>query len=198
MTRSTKDKHAKKPPKAQTPEPDAVAPDEVESLQARIETLEAELAEALDARRRALADFTNYQRRALLNESQARQAGASRVVESLLTLADHLEMAMTQDPESVSATAVMDGVSLIRDELSRILTEHGVTPINPEPGEELDPSRHDALGIKPTPGVEPGRIAHVEQLGYEMAGRVVRPAKVFLAPTEESYVEPEEAGDADV
>lgn len=200
MTRSTKDKHSKKQSAGDAPERDAVKPDEVESLQARVGELEAELAGAVDARQRALADFSNYQRRALLNESAARQAGASRVVECLLTLADHLDMAMTQDPQSVSAAAVMDGVGLIRDELSRILTEHGVTPINPEPGEELDPSRHDALGIRPVEGVGAGRIAHVEQFGYEMGGRVVRPAKVFLAPGEvvDGEQEQEEDGDADV
>jgi molecular chaperone GrpE len=202
MTRSTKDKQSKKQAEADMPDTDAATSEEVESLQARVEELEAELAGAHDARQRALADFTNYQRRALLNESAARKAGASRVVECLLTLADHLDMALMQDPANVSAAAVMDGVSLIRDELSRILTEHGVSAINPEPGEEHDPARHDALGIMPVEGVDAGHIARVEQPGYEMGGRVVRPAKVFLAPGEAVDVVDddvdEEASDADV
>lgn len=150
----------------------------------RIAALQAELAQAKDARQRAIADFLNYQKRAMINEREAREEGAGRVIESLLTVADYLDMALKQDPAGVPAQAVMDGVHLIREELRKVFQEHGVTPIHPEPGDPADPGRHDAMGHERAEGVGPGRVARVEQAGYEIAGRVLRPAKVFLTPDE--------------
>lgn len=198
MTKSTKDKHAGKSPPAQPATGDAGdvgALNEVESLRARVAELEEQLAQANDARQRALADFMNYQKRAMVNEREARQEGAGRVVESLLAIADYLDMALKQDPASVSAKSVFDGVWLIRDELHKVFQEHDVTPIRPEPGDEPDPARHHAMGHQAVHGVRPGAIAHVQQPGYEMAGKVLRPAKVFLTPPD---VNAEEAADADV
>jgi molecular chaperone GrpE len=184
MSKSTKSK-------TKQPEPDRdaetnVSPEEVEALRAKVEELEAQLAEASDARQRALADFMNYQKRAMVNEREAREEGVGRVVESLLTVADYLDMALKQDPDRVSAKAVMDGVWLIREELNKVFLEHGVTPIRPNTGEEPNPARHDAMGHEAAEGVDPGHITRIEQHGYELAGRVLRPAKVYVAPQSSS------------
>ncbi len=158
--------------------------DESASLRERVAELEAAVGAAKEARQRALADFLNYQKRAMVNEREAREEGAGRVVESLLTVADYLDMALKQDPATVPAKAVMDGVWLIREELHKVFLEHGVSPISPKPGDAPDPGRHDAMGHEDAPGVGPGLIARVEAPGYHIAGRVLRPAKVFLTPSE--------------
>lgn len=165
-------------------EADTASADEAASLRERVAELEAALEEVKQARQRALADFLNYQKRAMINEREAREEGAGRVVESLLTVADYLDMALRQDPATVPAKAVMDGVWLIREELHKVFLEHGVTPIHPKPGDAPDPGRHDAMGHEEAPGVGPGLIARVEAPGYGIAGRVLRPAKVFLTPSE--------------
>ncbi|RMH27648.1 MAG: nucleotide exchange factor GrpE [Planctomycetota bacterium] len=158
------------------------AGDQAEQLRERVEALEAELAEAREAKQRALADFLNYQKRAIVNEREAREDGAGRVLESLLSVADYLDMALKQDPDAATAKAILDGVWLIREELHKVFQEHGVTPIRPEPGTPADPTRHDAIGHEPAQGVAPGEVARVEQPGYEFMGRVLRPAKVYVAP----------------
>lgn len=181
MSKTTKNKNLKNgdpPPEAR----DEATETEQESLRARVEELEAQIADANEARQRALADFLNYQKRAMLNERVAREEGSGRVIESLLTVADYLDMALKQDPQVVSAKSVMDGVWLIREELHKLFHEHGVAPIRPQPGDEPDPARHDAMGHEPAAGVAPGRVSRLEQPGYELSGRVLRPAKVYLAP----------------
>lgn len=172
-----------------------ISADEAAALRDRVAELQSALAEMTDARQRALADFLNYQKRAMINEREAREEGAGRVVESLLTVADYLDMALKQDPASVPAKAVMDGVWLIREELHKVFQEHGVTPISPKPGDSPDPGRHDAMGHIEEPGVGPGLIARVEAPGYQIAGRVLRPAKVFLTPNEPDN-QPEHADDS--
>ncbi len=162
----------------------AVSADEAASLRERVAELESAVEDAKEARLRSLADFLNYQKRAMINEREAREEGAGRVVESLLTVADYLDMALKQDPATVPAKAVMDGVWLIREELHKVFLDHGVTPINPKPGDAPDPGRHDAMGHIEAPGVGPGLIARVEAPGYGIAGRVLRPAKVYITPNE--------------
>lgn len=162
--------------------------DDAGALCERIEALEAELAEAEQSRQRALADFLNYQKRAIVNEREAREDSAGRILESLLGVADYLDMALKQNPEVVPAKAILDGVWLIREELHKVFQENGVTLIRPETGATPDPARHDAIGHEDAEAIGPGRIARVEQPGYEMLGRVLRPAKVYVTPT------PDDAG----
>ncbi len=183
MSKSTKDKAKQHEP--ERGDETKISPEELAALRAKVDELESQLAEASDARQRALADFMNYQKRAMINEREARGEGSGRVIESLLTVADYLDMALKQDAERVSAKAVMDGVWLIREELNKVFLEHGVTPIRPTPGEEPRPSHHDAMGHEEAEGVGPGLITRVEQPGYELGGRVLRPAKVYVAPPTE-------------
>ena len=50
---------------------------------------------------------------------------------------DHFDMALTQDPAKASAQQIIDGVKVIREELLRSLTRHGVTLIQPQANEEF-------------------------------------------------------------
>jgi GrpE len=45
-------------------------------------------------------------------------------------------------------------------------------------GERFDPNVHEATFEMAFPGKEPGTVFHVEQKGYLLNGRVLRPAKV--------------------
>lgn len=131
---------------------------------------------------RALADFQNFQRRAALNEQEARRQGLGAIVHSLLTPLDHLDLALQQDENAVTAAALKQGVQSARDDILRALASHGVEPIRPEPGDEFTPGRHEAMLEQPAEGVPPGRISQAYQMGYALGERVLRPAKVAVAP----------------
>jgi molecular chaperone GrpE len=76
----------------------------------------------------------------------------------------------------------MDGVKVIRQELLKALESGGVTVISPQPGDEFDPNRHSAIMQQPAEGVEPGRVSATFQPGYALGDRVIRSAKVAVAP----------------
>ncbi|MEO0631181.1 MAG: nucleotide exchange factor GrpE, partial [Planctomycetota bacterium] len=80
-----------------------------------------------------------------------------------------------------TAEQILGGVEMVKAELLRALEMQGVTPIQPEAGDELNPGAHEAVSQMPTEGVEPGRIAQVFQVGYMLGERVLRPAKVLVA-----------------
>lgn len=147
------------------------------------ERLAAERDEALERYRRALADFQNYQRRAVQNEQSARQQAVKSVVLSIIPLLEHFELALAQNPEAVSAQQMIAGVRAIRDEFARVLGTHGVGEVRPAPGSEFNPAVHEAVVQRAEPGVPPGRIVATLRTGYTLGDIVVRPAQVAVAPT---------------
>lgn len=131
---------------------------------------------------RAMADHQNYQRRANINEREAADSARRGVVHSLIPLLDQFDMALAHDPKSMTAESVAQGVAMIRDEFLRVLSALGVSRIAPEVGDEFHPGEHEAMMQQPAEGVEPGHISMVMSVGYKLADRVVRPAKVGVAP----------------
>ena len=133
---------------------------------------------------RTVADFQNFQRRASINEREAATQARSGVVQQVLTVMDHFDLAMNQDVSSSSAEQIMGGVKVIRDELFKTLQTFGVSRIEPARGDEFDPNVHEAMLRQADDDVEPGRIVALLSVGYKLGDRVVRPAKVSVAPGE--------------
>ncbi len=160
--------------------------DPVATLEERIDELQRELDEAKSLRLRALADFQNYQRRSLQNEDEAKRQGAAGVLRTVINALDHFDQALAQG-DKLSPEQAVAGLKLIRDEIVRAVEQgHGVTVIRPNPNDEFTPGRHEALAQLPREGVEPGRIVEVYQPGYALGDRVLRAAKVIVAPGAES------------
>jgi molecular chaperone GrpE len=164
-------------------QPDPLAPGDAGSPEAEqmLADLKAELDEAIQARKRALADFANYQRRALDNEHRAGRNATAAVIRSLLPVLDHFDLALGQDPASVTVPQLLGGVRMVRGELDAALGRHGISRIEPRVGDEFDPVRHEAVMRRAVPGVPPGRVGAVLQAGYAQDEIVLRPARVVVA-----------------
>ncbi len=158
----------------------AGAPEEPDQ-DGQLKELTSRLDEALAARKRALADFANYQRRAAETEAQAAEAGVARVVRSLLGVLDHFDLALNQRPEEVTLQQLLGGVKMARGELLKALASHGLQRLQPSVGEEFDPHRHEAVMREPAGDVASDHIVSVVQTGYMMGDMVLRPAKVTVA-----------------
>lgn len=186
-----------KPNPQPAPEPDGhesregtehpAGPDEtaalIDELQKQVETLRTERDEARDHCTRVMADYANSQKRAVANEQQARDQGTRGLLYSIMPIVDHFDMALGQDPGKASARDVIQGVGMIKDELLRALSAHGVGLIRPAPNDDFDPTRHEAVTQQAADGVEPGRVVSTLRVGYTLADKVVRPAQVSVAPS---------------
>lgn len=156
--------------------------DEIDdSPEAEIERLRNELADFEDKWKRALADAQNTRRQSRLNESEAAYQGSRRVLESVIPVLDHFDLALGQDAASMTTEQIIAGVRVIRDELLKGLSNQNVTLVEPQPGDEFDPTRHEAMMRQPSADVEPGHIVQALQVGYVMGDRVIRAAKVIIA-----------------
>ncbi len=157
----------------------------IEQLDQQVARLTSERDEALDAHKRALADYQNYQRRALQNEQWAREQALRGVLSSVMTVLDHFDMALSQDPAKTTTGSIIQGVSMIKNELLMAVQAHGVGLIRPSRNEVFDPQRHEAIMQQSPAGgspVEPGHIVSTLRIGYTVNDRIVRPAQVSVAP----------------
>lgn len=149
-----------------------------------VAALRAKADEANQRYLRSLADFQNYQKRAMQNEQVARQSGIAAVVQNVASVLDHFDMALSHDPSKASAAQVMEGVRVIREELIKALQMTGVAVVAPKPNDEFKPGIHEAIMQQDAKGVEPGRIVATFQPGYTLGERVIRAAKVSVAPSD--------------
>ena len=60
------------------------------------------------------------------------------------------------------------------------LAKSGIESIEPE-GEPFDPQLHEAMTVQPSETAEPGSVLAVIQKGYQLNGRLLRPARVIVA-----------------
>ncbi|MEM9064680.1 MAG: nucleotide exchange factor GrpE [Planctomycetota bacterium] len=151
---------------------------------AEMERLQNQCADLEDKYRRALADFQNFQRRAVTNERESKEQGKRSVVEGIIPVLDTVDLAMNQDAETMTVLQIAQGFDAIRSQLMDSLGRFGVARLTAEPGDDFVPGKHEAVMQQAAEGIAPGKISAFFQAGYTLGDRVVRPAKVAVAPGE--------------
>ena len=155
----------------------------VEGLEARIEELESALAEEqertddLESRlKRKQADFQNYKKRAKKRQEEIKERATEDFLTRLVPVRDDLVRALEQD-ENVD---IRDGVESTLESFDRVLDEENVTPIQPDPGDAVDPTRHEVM-MRVESDQPGGTVVDVYRPGYEMAGTVIQEAQVTVS-----------------
>lgn len=167
----------------------------IAALEAEIQQLTRERAEVLDLARRLQADFDNFRRRTREEMLELRRTAAFDLIRELLPALDNLDRALASAAAGGEGSALLQGVTLTRDQLFATLAAAGLEPIAAV-GQEFDPSLHEALERvdegpatregEPAAGApgEPERLEVVEEFrrGYLVCGKLVRPSLVKVAP----------------
>jgi molecular chaperone GrpE len=146
-----------------------------------VRRLQIERDEALEARKRALADFENFRRRAAEQESRAIDRGMAEICRVLIPVLDQLELALGRDVSKAAPEQVILGIKLVREEMVKALQSKGVRLVHPEVGTAFDPYTQEAMMRRPAPDLEPDAVVEVLQPGYAMGDVVLRAAKVVIA-----------------
>jgi molecular chaperone GrpE len=140
----------------------------------------AEAESYLDDLRRLQADFDNYRKRTL-REQTARTASASQaLVARLLPVLDNFELAVSAAEQSRDFDRMLKGVEMVLGALREVLEGEGLVKIEAE-GKPFDPERHEAVIAVEQEDAEPGTIVDIVRTGYELGGKVLRPAMVKVA-----------------
>ncbi|SKA25807.1 heat shock protein GrpE [Vibrio cincinnatiensis] len=153
----------------------------IAQLEAALLASEARIKEQQEGVLRARADVENMRRRSEQEIDKARKYALGRFVEELLPVLDNLERAIQAvDNENEVIKPFLEGVELTHKTFVDAVAKFGVTVINPE-GEPFNPEYHQAMSIQESPDHESNTVMFVMQKGYELNGRVVRPAMVMVA-----------------
>lgn len=148
--------------------------------------------EYLESWKRAQADYQNLKRRALAEAEAAALRDQRPLLEELLLVLDHLDMALGQPFESEEARNLATGVRMTRDQLVSALESQEVERIDTEG--DFDPERHQAVATIPTADAPPGHVLRVVRTGWTHRGQVLRYAQVEVATAPRGDRAPGEEG----
>ena len=134
----------------------------------------AVLARTEDRLKRALADLDNYRKRSARDVERRVQEARELLINDWLDVVDSVERAMRMDP------AGNEGLESVLEQMRAVLARQGARRFG-EPGERFDPEHHEAIAVRQTDEVPEGTIQEVVRSGYELDGRVLRPAQVIVS-----------------
>ena len=128
---------------------------------------------------RTAAELENVRKRAARDQENARKYGIEKFAGELLTVLDSLEAGL-EVGANASAEDLLAGEEATLNLLRSTLEKHGVSEVDPE-GEVFNPALHEAMSMQPSTTAEPGSVLTVVQKGYDLNGRLLRPARVIVA-----------------
>ena len=149
-----------------------------------VEALRAEVASLKDQVLRVAADAENTKRRAEREANDSRAFAIQKFARDLLGVADNLQRAMQHAPTDAADPLVKNlaiGLAMTEKELMGAFERNGLKKIDPVRGAKFDPHQHQAMQEQPADDVGAGGVLQVIQRGYELFGRLVRPAMVIVA-----------------
>jgi molecular chaperone GrpE len=145
------------------------------------QTAKAEEAAQLNDRLLRLgAEFENYKKRVQREREDLVKFVSESFVVELLHIVDNFERAFQAAQGSRDFEVLHQGVEMILKEVEGFLKEKGVKKMNTV-GEQFDPHKHEAMETVEAPDKPEDTIVEELQAGYELNGRVIRPAKVKVS-----------------
>lgn len=131
------------------------------------------------------AEFENYKKRVQRErEDLIRYAGEVFIIE-LLHIVDNFERAFQAADKTQDFKVLHKGVEMILKEIQEFLKEKGIKKIETV-GKQFDPHKHEAIERVVCEDKPENTITEELQAGYELNGKVIRPAKVKVSKTNSS------------
>ena len=152
----------------------------VEKLMQEIEVLKKLADEHKDNALRARADLENMRKRTIRDVENAHKYALEKFVDELLPVLDSLELGISASNTAEDIESLREGMDLTCKKFASTLEKFGVKVIDPQ-GEKFNPELHEAVSMQEQEGMAPGTVISVMQKGYELNGRLVRPAMVMVA-----------------
>tara|TARA_B110000467_G_C18222015_1_gene423545 strand:- start:98 stop:748 length:651 start_codon:yes stop_codon:yes gene_type:complete len=130
---------------------------------------------------RAKAEVDNIRRRAAQDVEKARKFALEKFAGEMLVTVDNLERALQNvDKDDESNKGIIEGLELTLQGLISSLEKFGVKEVDPQ-DQPFNPELHQAMSMQEVPDVAPNTVIAVMQKGYELNGRLIRPAMVMVS-----------------
>ena len=161
-----------------------------------LEAMAAEMQALKEQVLRYAAEAENTKRRAEREMNDARAYAITKFARDLLGVADNFEKALAAAPAEAEGAVknFVVGIEMTGKALQDAFERNGLKKIDPAKGEKFDPHKHQAMMEQPGGDVAPGGVIQVLQAGYELLGRLVRPAMVVVAAKGAAEAKPDGGG----
>jgi molecular chaperone GrpE len=127
---------------------------------------------------RALADVDNVRKRAAKDLESARQFAVEKFAQDLIAVKDSLELGIA-NAEKADVASLIEGKHATLRLISKAFEKAQIEEINPE-GTAFNPEQHEAMMAQPS-DAPPNTVIAVIQRGYQLNGRLLRPARVVVS-----------------
>jgi molecular chaperone GrpE len=166
--------------------PDTVTTTEqgTQTPQQEIDALKAERDGLYDRLLRKQAEFDNYKKRVDREKSEFMQFASADLMKELLNALDSYELALKNAATQKGGESMLRGFELIHKQIQDTLSRFGLKAIEAK-GKTFDPNFHQAVATQPTDEVEENTVIEEMRKGYQLNGRLLRPAMVSVAAKKE-------------
>ena len=152
----------------------------IQELEEQIEKLKADVEHWKNEYYRAYADTKNLRNNLEKEQSDIRKYRAMGFIEELLPVLDSFHVVLENEPPSEEIRNYLIGFQFIYRNLVSALENEGVKEIAPKVGDKFSDKNMDAVDVTVQEGEE-NLITKVYAKGYELHGRLIRPARVSVS-----------------
>ena len=154
--------------------------EKIEKLEVEIAKLKEENARLKNDYLKAYADSQNFQKRINEQAIKDRKYASQNVIGELINPIDMLIQIVNMPAPSPEIQNYVIGFQMITNQLTDILKNEGLAPIEAKVGKEFDPNKMQAVETSNDESMEDNVITKVMQPGYMYKDRVLRPAMVVV------------------
>lgn len=131
--------------------------------------------------KRALADYDNIKKNLVKEKGELRRAVKEEFVLSLLPVVDNFDQAIRHKPKDVSPEVEnwLIGILHVQNQLNDVLKELGAESFG-RAGDPFDAQYHETVGSHFDGEKSEDAIIEIQQRGWKMGEKLIRPAKVIV------------------
>lgn len=137
--------------------------------------------EYLDQLQRVQAEFENYRKRVIKEKDEFRKFALEGFLYGLLDVVDNIQRAQDAANQNHSYDSLKNGINIVEKQFLELLKSQEVIPVKVNIGDKFDPHVHHAVNHEPSSEYPIDTVIKVEQLGYTIADRILRPAMVVIS-----------------
>jgi molecular chaperone GrpE len=152
---------------------------ELEEMRQALASAEENARTQRDLYLRAAAELDNVRKRAQRDIENAHRYAIEGLAAELLAVRDGLELGV-RNGASADVRTLLEGQEATLKLLDRTFEKFSVKQLDPA-GQRFDPTLHEAVLMQESDAAAPNTVLQVVQPGYELKGRLLRPARVIVA-----------------
>lgn len=152
----------------------------VQELEVELKKAKEEAQENQDKYLRLYAEFENFRKRVQKEKEELGRYAHEQIIKDLLPILDDFERALSHAEDAKDVKVLIDGLKLVEKQMVGVLERFGLKSF-PALGEMFDPHLHEAMAHQDSHDYEPDTVMAEYRRGYQMHGKLIRPALVAVA-----------------